>query len=166
MVFCMARRMACSTAGNGWPVISFHFQIATTCAWCREVMGNSCFKFSCRSSTTTRQSGVPFFSGDLFAGWAKKHLMKHFWILAMNDLWNRLPQKKNVSSCRGGSQTPAKTHENCDSQAILYKIPFKTYLSRLTVSFIMYCIYRTVYLSTYLSIYLSIIIYLSIYLAS
>ena len=28
--------------------------------------------------------------------------------------------KKNVNSCRGGSQTPAKTHENCDLQVFFY----------------------------------------------
>ena len=49
-------------------------------------------------------------------------------ILVMDDLWNCLPQKKNVSSFREGSQTPAKTHENCDLQVFFYKISFKTYL--------------------------------------
>ena len=47
----------------------------------------------------------------------------------MDDLWNCLPQKKNVSSFREGSQTPAKTQENCDLQVFFYKISFKTDLS-------------------------------------
>ena len=36
--------------------------------------------------------------------------------------------KKNVNSCRGCSQTPAKTHENCDLQVLFYKISFRTNL--------------------------------------
>ena len=95
------------------------------------------------------------------------------WIprIVMDYLWDLLLRKKNVSSCRGGSQTTAKTHENCDFQAFLYKMPFKTYLSlfiylSIYLSIYIYNTYIYIYLSVYLSIYLSIYLptYLSIYL--
>ena len=38
------------------------------------------------------------------------------------------PAQKYANICRGGSQTPAKTHKNCDLQVFFYKIFFKTYL--------------------------------------
>ena len=90
----------------------------------------------------------------------------HLWIprIVMDYLWDLLLKKKNVSSCRGGSQTPAKTHENCDFEALFYKISFKTYLSLcIYLVYLSIYFYLSIYLSAYLSIFLSS--YLSIFLS-
>jgi hypothetical protein len=61
----------------------------------------------------------------------------------MDYLWNLLPPKKNVTSCRGIFQTPAKTHENCDLQ------DFRNAFTKWPI-----------YLPSYLSIYTSLHTYI------
>ena len=59
--------------------------------------------------------------------------------VVLDDLWNLLPQKKNVSSCRGGFQKPAK------------------HMPTVTID-------RSIYLSIYLSIFfLSICRYITLH---
>ena len=48
----------------------------------------------------------------------------------MDHLWNLLPQKKIVSSCRGGFKKSAETHETATFRYVFfYEISSKTYLS-------------------------------------
>ena len=65
------------------------------------------------------------------------------------------PEKKNVSSFRGGSPTHAKPHENCDFQMFFYKISVKTSIA-LCIYIYIYKYYISICLSVCLSVYLSI----------